>query len=123
LIKDLGVVAVEGDRWEIYIGGAGGAHVRKADLLAVVGTHEKVLLYSGRFIQYYRENANYLERTYSFVPRIGIGSIRSIIMDDSEGIAERLDRALQASIDAYEDPWLEAEAPVHPSQFASMLNN
>src|SRR5690606_11195426 len=47
LIKDVGVVAVEGERWEIYVGGAGGAHVRKADLLAVVGTHQEVLLLAG----------------------------------------------------------------------------
>jgi nitrite reductase (NADH) large subunit len=122
LIKDLGVVAVEGERWEIYVGGAGGAHVRKADLLAVVGTHEEVLLYSGRFIQYYRENANYLERTYTFVPRVGIEHIRAVVMENAEGIAERLDEALQASIDAYSDPWAEAIAPVHPSQFASVIN-
>ena len=118
LIKDVGIVAVEGGRWEVYVGGAGGAHVRKADLLCVVDTHEDVLLYAGRFIQYYRENANYLERTYSFVPRIGIERIRAIVMEDAEGIAAELDAALQASIDAYEDPWLEGERPVHPAQFA-----
>ncbi len=123
LIKDLGVVAVEGGRWEIYVGGAGGAHVRKGDLLAVVDTHDEVLLYSGRFIQYYREHANYLERTYSFVPRMGIETIRAIVMHDSEGIAARLDEALQASIDAYTDPWLEADTPVHPRQFATVVDS
>ena len=122
LIKDVGIVAVEGERWEIYVGGAGGAHVRKADLLAVVATHEEVLLLAGRFIQYYREQAKYLERTYSFVPRVGIEKIRAIIVDDSEGIAAELDRALQASVDAYADPWLEAVEPVHPSQFAAAID-
>lgn len=121
LIKDVGVVAVEGGRWEVYVGGAGGAHVRKADLLCVVDSHEDVLLYAGRFMQYYRENANYLERTYSFVPRIGIERIRAIVMEDAEGIAAELDAALQASIDAYEDPWLEGVQPVHPTQFASAI--
>lgn len=123
LIKDVGIVAVEGGRWEVYVGGAGGAHVRKADLLCIVPTHEDVLLYVGRFIQYYRENANYLERTYSFVPRIGIARIRAIVVDDAEGDATRLDGAIQAAIDAYVDPWTEAEEPVHPSQFASLLDS
>ena len=34
--KDVGVVAIDGGRWEIYIGGAAGAHIRKGDLLATV---------------------------------------------------------------------------------------
>ncbi|MBV8966720.1 MAG: NAD(P)/FAD-dependent oxidoreductase, partial [Mycobacteriaceae bacterium] len=63
LCKDLGVVAVEGGRWEIYVGGAAGSHVRKGELLATVDTPEKVITLTGRFLQYYRENANWLERT------------------------------------------------------------
>ena len=34
----------------------------------------------GRFIQYYRENAKYLERTYAFVERIGIERIRAVVV-------------------------------------------
>ena len=58
MVKDIGAVAVEGGKWEIYIGGAAGAHVRKGDLLmhgrAPMRTRIK---YMGRFMQYYRENA------------------------------------------------------------------
>ena len=121
LVKDVGVVAVEGGRWEIYVGGAAGAHVRRGDLLCVVDTPEAVLHLIGCFLQYYRENAKYLERTYAFVPRIGIGEIRSIVVDDAEGEGERLDAAMEAAVVAYADPWLEAEVPVHPAQFATML--
>jgi len=67
MVKDLGAVAVEGGKWEIYIGGAAGSSVRKGDVLCTVGSHEEVLLYMGRFIQYYRENAKYLERTHGLV--------------------------------------------------------
>src|SRR6204780_1176832 len=66
MVKDIGAVAVEGGKWEIYVGGAAGAHVRKGDILHVAGSHDEVLIYMGRFIQYYRENAKYLERTYGF---------------------------------------------------------
>jgi nitrite reductase (NADH) large subunit len=45
-----------------------------------------------------------------------------VVVHDAEGIAPRLDEALQDSIDAYEDPWLEASRPVHPAQFATVLN-
>lgn len=122
LVKDAGVVAIEGGRWEIYVGGAAGSHVRKGDLLCTVGTHEEVIRTIGRFVQYYRENAKYLERTYDFVPRIGIEVIRAIVIDDVEGIAERLDTAMQASVDAYRDPWQEADAPVHETQFSTSLS-
>ncbi|HKQ68317.1 MAG TPA: nitrite reductase large subunit NirB [Polyangiaceae bacterium] len=121
MVKDVGAVAVEGGKWEIYVGGAAGAHVRKGDLLATVDSHDAVLKISGRFIQYYRENAKYLERTYAFVPRVGIEKIRAVVVDDSEGIAERLDREMQRTVDAYDDPWKEAYAPATPNQFASAL--
>ena len=120
-VKDVGIVAVEGGKWEIYIGGAAGAHIRKGDLLCTVETHAEVLLISGRFMQYYRENARYLERTYSFVPRLGIEKIRAIVVVDSEGIAASLDADIQTSIDAYVDPWKEAYTPKTPNQFESTL--
>jgi nitrite reductase (NADH) large subunit len=120
-VKDLGVVAVDGGRWEIYIGGAAGAHVRKGDLLATVGSPGEVITLTGRFLQYYRENANWLERTYAFVPRIGIERIRAIILDDSDGIAAALDARMQESVDGYRDPWLEGGEPATPGQFRSAL--
>ncbi|WP_311215354.1 MULTISPECIES: nitrite reductase large subunit NirB [unclassified Arthrobacter] len=121
LVKDVGVVAVEGGRWEIYVGGAAGAHIRKGDLLVTVDTPEEVTLLTGRFMQYYRENANWLERTYAFVPRVGIEHIRSVILDDSEGIAARLDASMQASVDSYVDPWSERDDPLTPGQFRTSL--
>ena len=120
-VKDFGAVAIGEDKWELYVGGAAGAHVRKGDLMCVVDSHEAVLLLAGRFFQYYRENAKYLERTYGFVERMGIEKIRSIVVDDSEGIAARLDAAIQASVDAYVDPWLEADTPATANQFRTLL--
>lgn len=121
MVKDAGAVAIEGGKWEIYVGGAAGAHVRKGDLLCVVDSHASVIQYIGRFIQYYRENAKFLERTYGFVQRIGIDKIRSVVVDDSEGIAAHLDEDLRASIAAYRDPWQEAYTPATPNQFSSLL--
>jgi nitrite reductase (NADH) large subunit len=120
-VKDVGVVAIGDGRWEIYVGGAAGAHIRKGDVLATVDSPEAVMKLTGRFMQYYRENANWLERTYSFVPRIGIERLREIIVEDSEGLGERLDAAMQASIDNYSDPWKERSEPVTPGQFRTSL--
>lgn len=120
MVKDLGAVAVEGGKWEIYIGGAAGSTIRKGDVLCVVDCDEDVLKYMGRFIQYYRENAKYLERTHGFVQRLGIEKIRAIIVDDSEGIAAHLDSEMAASKAAYKDPWKDAYINA-PNQFASEL--
>jgi nitrite reductase (NADH) large subunit len=117
MVKDVGAVAVEGGRWEIYVGGAGGSHVRKGDVLCVVDTPEQVIALTGRFMQYYRENARYLERTYGFVERIGMARIRAVVVEDCDGIGERLDSAMQSSVDAYVDPWQEGESPVTAGQF------
>ncbi|HKX26185.1 MAG TPA: nitrite reductase large subunit NirB [Blastocatellia bacterium] len=119
--KDLGAVAIEGGRWEVCIGGAAGSKVRKGDILVTVETHDEVLKYMGRFMQYYREHAKYLERTYDFVERLGIEKLRRILVDDEEGICERLEREIQTAVEAYVDPWLEARTPVHPSQFVNRL--
>ncbi len=121
LCKDVGAVAIEGGRWEMYIGGAAGSHIRKGDLLCTVDSHEAVLQMTDRFLQYYRENAKYLERTYGFVERVGIAKIRSVVIDDAEGIASRLDAAMQASVDAFVDPWLERDVPATANQFVSQL--
>ena len=88
--------AIDGGRWEIYVGGAAGAHVRKGDLLATVDDPDVVVTLTGRFMQYYRENANWLERTYAFVPRVGIELLREVIVEDSLGIAADLDARMQA---------------------------
>ncbi|GAA1034039.1 NADPH-nitrite reductase [Virgisporangium ochraceum] len=116
-VKDLGVVAIDGGKWEIYVGGAAGAHVRKGDLLATVDTPDEVMTLAGRFIQYYRENANWLERTYAFVPRIGIERLRELLDEDGDG----LDRRMEEAVAAYKDPWKEGAEPATPGQFRTSL--
>lgn len=121
LCKDVGVVAIEGGQWQIYVGGAAGAHVRKGDLLTTVDTPAEVITLTGRFLQYYRENANWLERTYDFVPRVGIDRIRDIVVSDSDGIAADLDAHMQKSVDSYRDPWTDGRDTLNASQFRSSL--
>ena len=121
LCKDLGVVAVDGGRWEIYVGGAAGAHIRKGDLLATADSAEEVMTLTGRFLQYYREDANWLERTYKWVPRVGIDKIRSVVVDDAEGIAAQLDANMAKSVAAYRDPWQDGREPATQGQFRTSL--
>ncbi len=121
LVKDVGLVAIGEGKWEIYVGGGAGAHIRKGDLLCVVDGEDAAIQVSGRFMQYYRENAKWKERTYTFVPRIGLERIRAIVVDDSDGVAAALDAAMKASTDAAYDPWKEAIAPKTANQFAEVV--
>ncbi|VTR97378.1 nitrite reductase large subunit NirB [Tuwongella immobilis] len=116
-VKDVGIIATEGGDWEISIGGAAGAHVRKTDVLCRVKTQAEAIRIIGRFLIYYRDNAKWLERTYDFVPRIGLERVREIIVEDVLGIGEQLDAEVEKTAAAYVDPWLERDAPVYPGQF------
>ena len=121
MVKDVGAVAIGNDRWEIYIGGAAGAHVRKGDLLCTVEGEDAVMTVTARFMQFYRENAKWKERTYSFVPRLGLERIRAVVVEDSDGIVGALDAAMAKSIAAARDPWREAASPKTANQFADIL--
>jgi nitrite reductase (NADH) large subunit len=116
-VKDIGAVAVGEGRWEIYVGGGAGSTVRKGDLLCVVDSHEDVIRYAGRFMQYYREHAKFLERTCGFVERIGIDILKGILVDDLLGIGASLEARMQETVEAYQDPWEEARAPAYKNQF------
>ncbi|HWC27047.1 MAG TPA: nitrite reductase large subunit NirB, partial [Solirubrobacteraceae bacterium] len=113
-VKDIGVVAVEGG-WQIRVGGAAGASVREADVLALAGTEDDVVRIATTLLQYYREHGEYKERLYDFVPRVGLDEIRRVVMDEHEGAALR--ERFQLAKAAVRDPWLERDAPYHPRQF------
>jgi nitrite reductase (NADH) large subunit len=116
-VKDVGVVATEGGEWDVLVGGAAGAHVRRTDVLARVKTQAEAIALIGRFLIYYRDNAKWIERTYDFVPRIGIERLREILVDDVLGIVASLDTDVERTAAAYVDPWLERNQPAYAGQF------
>ncbi len=103
-IKDLGVVAVESG-WEIHVGGNGGVKVRATDLLCHVTTEEEVLEYAGAFLQLYREEARYLERTAPWIERVGISYLKERLVADPEQRRAYCERFLAGQRFAQEDPW------------------
>ena len=121
MVKDIGAVAIGNDKWEIYVGGAAGAHIRKGDVLCTVDGEDEVMRITARFMQYYRENAKWKERTYTFVERVGIERLRAVVVEDSDGIVDALDAAMQRSVDAAYDPWQEAVHPRTANQFSDLL--
>ncbi len=120
-VKDIGLVGIEGG-WQVVIGGAAGKRVRPADILTTVGTTDEAMEAACLFFQYYRENGNYLERTYDFVERVGLQHIREeTVLATPEGKKALLER-LSKSKEKVVDPWaLESSKPVHPMQFSDLV--
>jgi nitrite reductase (NADH) large subunit len=89
-------------------------------LLITVETTEEALTAATLFFQYYRENANYLERTYDFVERVGIEKVRKDTVYAPEKQKKALLRRLHKSKALSRDAWLERVKPVHPTQFVQI---
>jgi nitrite reductase (NADH) large subunit len=118
-VKDLGLVGQEGS-WQVVVGGAAGKSVRKADLLITAETTESALEACDLFFQYYRENANYLERTYDFVERLGIEKVRKKTVYAPESEKAKLMERLARSKALSKDAWSEGASPVNPTQFVQI---
>ena len=103
-IKDFGVVCVDSG-YELHVGGNGGIKVRVTDLLTKVGTEEEVLEYCAAFIQMYREEAHYLERTAPWVERVGLSHIKERLLDDPDNRRALYERFRFSQKFAQQDPW------------------
>jgi nitrite reductase (NADH) large subunit len=118
-IKDVGVIGVDSG-WEIQIAGNGGIKTEVAQFLVKVKTSEEVLEYSGAFLQLYREEGWYLERTVHYVSRVGMKHVKRRILEDAEGRRALWER-LQFALDGEPDPWFEHEqARVDLRQFDAL---
>jgi nitrite reductase (NADH) large subunit len=103
-IKDFGVIAVDSG-WELHVGGNGGIKLRSTELLAKVATADEVLEYCGAYLQLYREQARYLERTAHWVERVGIAHVIAHVVDDAANRAALHARFLHSQRFAQNDPW------------------
>jgi len=107
-IKDVGVIGVDSG-YELYIAGNGGIKTEVAQFLCKVTTDEEVLEYAGAFLQLYREEGWYLERTCHYVERVGIEHVRRHVLEDDANRRALYERLLFALRDA-PDPWAQQGA-------------
>ncbi len=114
-IKDFGVVAVDSG-WELHVGGNGGIKVRVTDLLCKVSTEEEVMEYCGAFMQLYREEAHYLDRTAHWIERVGLSYVKERIVDDSPRRKALYERFLDSQ-KFVQDPWEERAAGAHKNEY------
>jgi nitrite reductase (NADH) large subunit len=104
-IKDVGVIGLESG-YELYVAGNGGIKTDVAQFLCKVGSDEEVMEYSGAFLQLYREEGYYLERTVHYVHRVGLDYVKAKVVDDAANRTALYERLLYA-LQNYQDPWVE----------------
>jgi nitrite reductase (NADH) large subunit len=118
-IKDVGVIGVDSG-WEIAVGGNGGIKTEAGQFLCKVKTAAEVLEYAGAFLQLYREEGWYLERTVHYLARVGLDHVKQRIVADAAG-RKALWGRLQSALEGEPDPWFDhAQARVDTRQFGKL---
>ena len=118
-IKDVGVIGVDSG-WEIYVAGNGGIKTEVAHFFCKVKTAAEVLEVAGAFLQLYREEGWYLERTVHYVNRVGLDHVKQRVLEDAAN-RQALWARLQFALDGEPDPWFEFDkAAVDTRQFTPL---
>ena len=108
-IKDFGVVCVDSG-YELHVGGNGGIKVRATDLLCKVESEAEVMDVCAAFIQLYREQAWYLERTAPWIERVGLEHISAALFDDADAVRRLAARFRFSQQFMQDDPWAKRAA-------------
>ena len=119
-IKDFGVVAVDSG-WELHVGGNGGVKVRATDFLCHVKTTDEVQEYCAAFIQLYRDQAWYLERTAPWIERMGLDYVKKHVVEDGAGRKQLAQRFYNSQTFAQVDPWAERAEGMAAHEFIPLM--
>ncbi|PWJ42875.1 nitrite reductase large subunit NirB [Sediminitomix flava] len=106
--KDFGIIATE-KGWNLYVGGNGGSKPQHAELLAADISSEDCIKYLDRFLMFYIKTAEPLNRTATWMNKLegGLDYVIDVVVNDSLGIGEELERDMQQLIDVYKCEWTE----------------
>lgn len=120
--KDVGVIATE-QGWNLYVGGNGGMTPKHAQLLAGDLDTDTLVRYIDRFLMYYIRTADRLQRTAPWVEALGLDHVREVVCDDSLGLAEEFEAAIECHVANYQCEWKGVlEDPDKLSRFVSFVN-
>ncbi len=122
--KDIGVIATT-DGWNLYVGGNGGANPAHAQLLAGGLDEQTLFKYIDRYLMYYIRTADKLQRTAHWLQDLdgGLERAKQVVIEDSLGLAEELEAAMEAHVANYQDEWAATLAdPVKLKRFRSFVN-
>jgi nitrite reductase (NADH) large subunit len=122
--KDVGVIATE-QGWNLYVCGNGGMRPQHAVLLAADLDRDTLIRYIDRFLAFYIRTADRLERTATWFNKMdgGIDHLRSVIVDDSLGVAVELEAMIRRHVDTYRCEWAATLAdPDRLARFVTFVN-
>ena len=122
--KDVGVIATE-KGWNLYVCGNGGMKPRHAELLASDLDTSTLIKYIDRFLMFYIQTADRLQRTSVWRDNMegGLDYLKDVIVHDSLGIAAELENRMQHVIGTYQDEWRTAiEDPEVRKRFKTFIN-
>ncbi|ORC02637.1 nitrite reductase large subunit NirB [Mycobacterium persicum] len=120
--KDVGVIATE-KGWNLYVGGNGGMTPKHAQLLAGDLDTQTLVRYIDRFLMYYIRTADRLQRTAPWVESLGLDHVREVVCEDSLGLAEEFEAAMERHVANYKCEWKGVlEDPDKLSRFVSFVN-
>ncbi|WP_253450019.1 nitrite reductase large subunit NirB [Halomonas sp. Y3] len=123
--KDIGVIATE-NGWNLYVCGNGGMRPRHAELFATDLDDEALYRTIDRFLMFYIRTADRLQRTSVWRENLegGLDYLKEVILEDSLGIGEELERQMQTVVDTYECEWANAISdPEKLKRFRSFVND
>lgn len=122
--KDIGVIATE-KGWNLYVCGNGGMKPRHAELLAVDLSQATLIRYIDRFLMFYIQTAERLQRTSVWRDHLegGLDYLKAVIIEDTLGIAEQLEQRMAHVVGSYQDEWRTAlETPEVRQRFITFIN-
>ncbi len=123
--KDFGIIATE-IGWNLYVAGNGGANPQHGVLLAGDIDSETCLRYLDRYLMFYIKTAEPLNRTATWLNKLegGIEYLKQVIVADSLGIGEALEKEMQFMIDTYSCEWKEViNDPKLKAKFTHFINS
>jgi len=122
--KDFGIIATE-KGWNLYVCGNGGSKPQHAQLLATDIDKETLVKYLDRFLMFYIKTAEPLSRTATWLNKMdgGLSYLKNVVVNDSLGLAEQLEKEMQSLVDTYHCEWKEViDDPVLRKRFTHFIN-
>jgi nitrite reductase (NADH) large subunit len=90
-----------------------------ARFLCKVKTAEEVKEYTGAFLQLYREEAYYLDRTVHYIERVGLDYVKQKVVDDAANRRALFER-LMFALEGLPDPWAARIAGSQAREFSPL---
>jgi nitrite reductase (NADH) large subunit len=122
--KDFGIIATD-KGWNLYVCGNGGARPQHAKLLVADVDTDTCVKYIDRFLMFYIKTADPLTRTATWLNKMegGLEYLYNVVVNDSLGIGEDLEREMKELIASYHCEWKKVvESPELRAKFKHFVN-